>query len=50
MMALERASPVWTALESAGPDGEGVGLADDIVFIVSLVHGFARHRRPVLAA
>ena len=41
MMALERASPDWTALESAGPEGAGVGLADDIVFIVSPGRGFS---------
>ena len=46
MMALERASPDWTALESAGPEGTGAGLADDIVFIVSPARGISRYRWP----
>src|SRR3954447_18030373 len=50
MMALERASPGWTALESAEPDGTGAGLADDIVFIVSPGRGISRYRGPGPAA
>src|SRR6188472_352049 len=50
MMALERTSPDWTALESAGPEGAGVGLADDIVFIVSPGRGFGCYSRPLTHA